>query len=345
MAFYYKNSTDVYVSYASSASGANASNTNKLNVIDFSFNKSSSSINVGRNTLNPSQDRGVAPYVSVVTPVSFSITTYVNPVVDTNVTSPEEYLLFGLNGVTTISSQSPTGRTIDFGDGYNVGELLNLIIWFIQPGKSEGNYRLDGAVIDSATFDIDIDNIAKVTFNGRALSITEDNTAPTATDRTGVGSESYIKTKSATVDIWYNNYVENPTMILMGGRITINNNNIFYGRNKLGEITVPEGSYTGNREISGELQVYLKDGTDESVDFYNYIINNIESNNWESEAVRPGLIYVQLAGNEHPSCTISMEDAILDFPRIQFNNVFSMNIPFTVYEPSTGDDPYITYNI
>jgi hypothetical protein len=343
MAFYYKHATDIYISKAPNAS-ADATNTVKLKVIDFSFNQTSNLTRLGRNTINPAQDRGIALYTSVVNPVSFSITTYINPVVDTNVTSPEEYLWLSLMGVDDVGTPTPTTQIIDFADGFNVSELLNLTIWFIQPGLSEGSYRLDNAIVDSARIDIDINGLAQVVFTGRALSIVEDITPPASTDRTSIDDTEYLKTRFATVDFWYDNYAFNTPLFLINGTINIRNNTRFYGRTKLGKTKTYDGHYTGNREISGELQVYLKDGTDETIDFYNWILANAGADDYESISVRPGLVYIKLQGNKSNNFIMDMEDALFTIPRLNLQDVFSMTISFVIHETEhTSTLPTFTY--
>ena len=48
------------------------------------------------------------------------------------------------------------------------------------------------------------------------------------------------------------------TVALTGGSINFENNNTFHNRTQLGETTVPVGHYTGNREITGDLDFYLR---------------------------------------------------------------------------------------
>ena len=98
MALFYKRSTDIYISTVAAGS-ANATNTVQINVKDFSYNVNTSIDRASRETLDPSQERTVIPYVQALSPVSFSLTTYILPYLDgSTVTSPEEYLWGGLLG-------------------------------------------------------------------------------------------------------------------------------------------------------------------------------------------------------------------------------------------------------
>ena len=120
MSVYYKRNTNIYISKATNAS-ANATNTVQLNVKDFSFNQASRVVEVGRNTLEPTQERTLDPHIAAISPVSFSFSTYVLPTVDTVVTSPEEYLWISLMGTDNVSSNS-TQSIISFANG-NVSTL------------------------------------------------------------------------------------------------------------------------------------------------------------------------------------------------------------------------------
>jgi hypothetical protein len=328
MAFYYKRSTNIYISKADNAS-ADATNTVQLNVVDFAYNRQSVAQNVGTETINPTQKRIVAPSVEIVSPISFSFTTYMNPLVDTNVTSPEEYLWVSLVGVDLSSgSSTPTTSTFDFADG-NVAELQNLTIWFDQPTESEGNYRLDNAIVDSARISFSLNEIAQIEWSGRALSITEDNTPPASTDRTGTSTCLRNKLSTISLDIESPN-AASYTLALTGGQVLIENNNTFYGKQQLGKTTVPEGSYTGNRIISGDLNFYMKSGTNQTVDLFNVILNNIDADTWETDY--NANITINVGGTTAPYVQLNFPRAVLEVGRQEFGELISVSIPFTAKE-------------
>lgn len=335
MAFYFKRNTDIYISKAPEAS-ANASNTVLLNVKDFSFNQGSSSVNVGRETLDPIQERTVAPYIATVAPVNFSLTTYILPLVDTNVTSPEEYLWVSLMGADSLTSNS-TSSTIDFSNG-NVSTLPNLTLWFDYSTETEGNYRLDNAIVDSATINFDLNGIAEITWQGRALSMVDDSTPPSATDRTT--ASNYLKNKLSTITMTVN--AVGYTLALTGGSIEFNNNNRFYGRNKLGETTLPVGHHTGNRTITGNLDFYMKSGTNQSVDLFNTLLTNVSNNNYEEVYLAD--ITVNIAGTTAPYVQLNVPQAILALGNQNFGDVLGVSIPFTAKEEASNYSTVI-YNM
>lgn len=335
MSYYFKRNINIYISKGTNIT-ANASNTVQLNVVNFSYNTRTRSDRASRETIDPNQIRTNKPFIAAVSPVEFTLTTYINPVVDTNVTSPEEYLWVSLLGQDSSLSSSPTSSTIDFADG-NVPELQNLTLWFSEPNQSEGSYRLDNAIVDSATINFDINGLAEIQWKGRALNIVEDNSPPAATDRTSV--VNYIKNKISTISLTTNSVAYN--LALTGGSVTIDNNVTFYGRVRLGETTLPVGHYTGNRSISGSLDFYMRAGTNTSVSLFNELLTNASNNNYESTHL--GNIIVNIGGISFPNVSISIPEALLSVPTRDYSQVLSLNLPYEAQE-SPGNYCSVTYN-
>jgi len=339
MTVFYKRNTNIYISKVPNAS-ANATNTVQLNVKDFSYNQSSSVKEESRNTLNPTEERTSDPHIAVIAPVNFTFTTYVLSTVDTNVTSPEEYLWTSLMGADTIEgspNSSPTESTVDFADG-NVAELHNLTIWFDQSNQSEGNYRLDNAVIDSMNLVIDsmnlkfdINAIAEIEWSGRALSITDDSMAKEFTDRTDI--TNYIKNRLSTIALNMNSI--DYTLALTGGSIKVDNRVSYYGRSKIGETTLSVGHYTGNRKVSGNLDFYMRSGTNESVDLFNTIITNASSGAYESTYLAS--ITINIGGiTNTPRLTILVPQALLSLARQDFRELITLSVPFVAKEEASN---------
>jgi hypothetical protein len=340
MSFYFKRNYEIYIS-TETESNANAANTISLNVKDFSFNQSSNIERVGRETLDPNQERTVDPYLSTVAPVQFSFTSYMLPMKDggNNVNSPEEYLWVSLLGATAGFSPGATSSTFDFSEG-NVATLQELTIWFSDPDKTEGNFRLERAIIDSAKIEFDINGIAEIEWSGRALIITDNNNHPTPNaNNTRTNQTGYLKNKLSTLSVSRSTAF---TVALTGGSIEINNNNTFYSRTQLGQTTTPVGHYTGNREITGELNVYLKSGASTSVDLFNEILTNASSNTYEGTLAD---ITINIGGESpSPNVQINIPQALFDIPQQNFEEVITLSLPFIAKEDS-GNYCQITYNI
>ncbi len=333
-----KRSYNIYVSKSTSSPFDN-SNTVQLLVRDFSFNTSSILDRASRETIDPNQERTTIPFIQSIAPVSFSFSTYILPLVDTNVTSPEEYLWTSLMGNDSIAgspNSTPTSSTIDFAEG-NVGTLHELTLWFHDPNNSDVSYRINNAIIDSARISFDINGIAMIEWQGRALEMTRVSFSDTSEDRTNV--TSYLKNRLSTITMELAT-ATTYTVALTGGSINIDNNVQFYGRSKIGQTTTPVGHYTGNRDITGNLNFYLKAGTNFSADLYETLLINSDSTIYESQY--SANITINIGGTTTPYIEINVPRAILEIPRLRFDETVSMDVPFTAKE-GTGNYSTITY--
>ena len=341
MSIVLKRNYEFYISKSTSAP-FNSSNTVKLLVKDFSFNRASNTDKAERKTLDANQERIVTPFISVVSPVTFSFSTYIKPLVDTNVTSPEEYLWTSLMGNDTIAgspNSTPTSSTIDFSEG-NVGSLHELTLWFTDPNSTDFSYRIDNAIVDSARISFDINDIATIEWEGRALDIVRQTPPPPGsfTDRTAV--TECLKNRFSTITTQLGGEATY-TVALTGGSIDIKNNCEFYNQSQLGKTTIPIGHYTGNREISGNLDFYVKQGTSLSADLYDLILNNADADNYESTYYAN--ITINIGGTVDPYVQVNVPRAILEIPRINFEEALTMGVPFLAQE-GTGNYSTVIYN-
>ena len=334
MSVIFKRDYNIYISTASNGS-ENAGNTVQLKVKDFSFNQSANIDKGNRNPMDPTTERTQEPFISIISPVTFSFTTYIKPLVDTNVTSPEEYLWTSLMGNDTITN-TPTNSTIDFADG-NVGSLQELTLWFNDPNNSDLSYRIDNAIVDSARISFDLNGIAMVDWQGRALSMTRDTTPAASTDRTAV--TECVKNKLSTITIQLGG-ATSYTVALTGGSIDFNNNNQFYGRTRLGKTTTPVGHYTGDRDIKGDLTFYMKHGTNLSADLYNDLLSSVGLDNYETNYYAD--ITINIGGTTAPYVQVNVPRAILNLPRINFEEALTMAVPFEAKE-GTGNYSTVIY--
>lgn len=333
-----KRNYNLYISKAANGSQSTG-NTVQLLVKDFSFNQRSNIDKVSRETLNAAQERTVDPYIRSIAPVNFSFTTYIKPLVSTNVTSPEEYLWVSLMGSDLITN-SPTQATIDFADG-NVGSLHELTLWFTNPNFSDTSYRIDNAIVDSATISFDVNDIATIEWEGRGLALLRDSDGPSnSADRTAV--TECVKNKLSTITLQTGDSPSTVyTVALTGGSIKFENNCKFYNTSQLGKTVVPNGHYTGNREISGDLNFYFKHGTSWSADLYDAILSNADSDTYESTYYAD--ITINIGGTTEPYIQVNIPKAILEIPEINFEEALTISVPFTAQEESNNYSSVIYY--
>ena len=216
--------------------------------------------------------------------------------------------------------------------------MPELTIWFRDDATTQ-NYRLNNAIIDRANIKFDINGIAEVQWEGRALSMENDDVEPLHTDR--LNKTSYLKNKLSTISLTANSTSYN--LALTGGSIEINNNNTIYGRTKLGEVTVPVGHYTGNRTFTGTLNFYRKSGVNESGVLFTNLLSNITSTTYETDF--DANITINIGGTTSPEyVTINVPRAIMEVPRQQFGDVATIALNFIAQE-GTGNYSTVTYNI
>ena len=326
MSFFYKRSTELTISKVTS--GFLVNNTVSLNAKDFSFNRNANVEDIQRNTIDPSQKRVSRPEITNLSPVTFSFTTYITPMKPAStVTTPDEYLWLSLLGQ-DIASRTATYFGVDFENG-NVGSLKELTLWFNYSDNSVG-YRLDNAIVDSATISLSIEGIAEIQWEGRALNIVSDSSPPSSSDRTN--QTNFIKNKLSTISLLFDSV--SYSLALTGGTITIDNDNTFYGRSQLGAITTSVGHYTGNRNVSGNLDFYLKTGTNTSEDLLEAIKTNITNSAWETNFLAD--IQINLGGASVPYMLIDMPQTILSLPTLEWNDLISISIPINLKE-DTGN--------
>ena len=133
----------------------------------------------------------------------------------------------------------------------------------------------------------------------------------------------------------------NYTLALTGGSIKFENQNTFYGRNKLGQTTVPVGHYTGNREVTGNLDFYMRSGTSESVDLFNELLSNVI--NIDYETTHEALITVNIGGvTNTPRIGFTLPQALLELPRQNFGELYKLSVPFRAKE-QTGSYNTVVY--
>lgn len=339
----FKRNANIYVSKETEFVSMNSTNTTFFNVKDFSFNQRGIISEASRNTLDPNETRGINPYLAELLPAEFSFTTYIQPILDTVVTSPDEHLWVSLMGLDSISAGS-LNYSVNFVDG-NVPTLHNLTFYVDQPDHPVGGFVIQNAVIDSATISLDINQIASINWTGRGIAL-ENSTGVipiTFTDRTNV--QTYIKNKPTTLTLTTATDIYN--LALIGGSVTIQNNNVFYGRNILGETKQYTGSYTGKRIISGNLKVYAKAGSsqdaDDSINLLQRLLTSAQTGTTYEQDAQTN-IRIIVAGSGSENMQIDIPKSILHVPTQQFNDILGVDIPFTAKE-TTNQYCSITYNI
>ena len=231
-------------------------------------------------------------------PAEWSFSTYIRPVLSTNkVLAPEQALwamMFGADSFNTgtniysgISATAVNAIVDDVAspvtDGTNTFNLnaSNIsampdnwnVVFAFEDGNNTQYFRLNKAVVNSASVDFDIDGIATIAWSGFSQDIEDlGTTRPDAADSPAVigdldsaittgttGSDNFIRNRISTVDLLREDVSPDDTynIVLTGGSFSIENNITFLTPEELGNVNQPLANITGARTITGSLTCYF----------------------------------------------------------------------------------------
>ena len=142
-------------------------------------------------------------------------------------------------------------------------------------GANDLLYKLQGAVLNEATVDFDIDGIATINWSGFATLIedvtgnpesksfiTASSSEVAATVYEGIAAtNNFVQNRLSVVELTNaddpnSNYESSYSITLTGGSITFTNNIEYVTPSVMGIVNQPLGHYTGARTISGNLTCY-----------------------------------------------------------------------------------------
>lgn len=143
------------------------------------------------------------------------------------------------------------------------------------------------------------------------------------TDAIGITTDTTGTTTAAT------GTVKNYCMALTGGNISVENNITYLTPDELRVVNTPIGSFTGERNISGQLDCYLNSGTINSSQLFTDLQEN-------TQAIQHNFyIEVSVGGNKPPYNRIIIPNTHLNVPNISVEDIISLNTEFTAL---TSDD-------
>ena len=245
--------------------------------------------------------------------------------------------------------QSTTsGLTIGFG-GSNVSNLKVLDIYFVmgQGTFAEGThtiYKLDGAVVNSAGIDFDLDGISTINWAGFASMITEVQALPTVTINEGYkATNNFIRnrltTLTATGVTTAESIVGTYTLTLTGGSLNFENNITFLTPETLGVINQPIGHVTGTRNIGGSFTCYLSNSTAASADLWEDLIESDETITNDFNLV------FDIGGASSPTIKVTLPTCHLEIPTHSIEDVISLETTFHALPSTIGgtDEATIVY--
>ena len=231
-----------------------------------------------------------------------------------------------------------TTMTADF-SASNVASLKELDIYFIMGqgpfvAATHTVYKLEGAVVNSAGIDFDLDGITTINWSGFAKLITEEAAAPTVTINEGASDTgNFIRNRLTTLAVTHaetGNFVTEYNLTLTGGSINFENNITFITPETLGVVNQPFAAVTGTRNIGGSFTCYLGNHSGGSADLFEDLIESTTSITNDFNLV------FTVGGATAPKVAITLPTCHLEVPTHSIEDVISLETTFHAL-PSTID--------
>ena len=244
--------------------------------------------------------------------------------------------------------QSATsGLTISFA-GSNVSNLKVLDIYFVMGQgpfveATHTIYKLDGAVVNSAGIDFDLDGISTINWAGFASMITEVQALPTVTINEGYkATNNFIRNRLTTLTATATtaeSIVGTYTLTLTGGSLNFENNITFLTPETLGVINQPIGHVTGTRNIGGSFTCYLSNSTAASADLWEDLIESDETITNDFNLV------FDIGGASSPTIKVTLPTCHLEVPTHAIEDIISLETTFHALPSTIGgtDEATIVY--
>ena len=289
MALQFQRNADVYVEVMDAAR-TSVLTTWKVPVLEgFSFTQSINSSEITINEAGTTSRRARLLFNDSLAPAEWSFSTYIRPVVATNVLAPEQVLwamMFGANSFSTnvysndtfspaVPVNTLTGSTEnEFNlDASNISAMPDNwnIVFAFEDGTNKQYFRMNKAVVNSVSVDFDIEGIATASWSGFSVDIQDLGTAGPTESPTFVanlasaittgttGTDNFIRNRISTVSLSRTDTSPDDTynIVLTGGSISIENNINYLTPSELANVNVPLANITGARSISGSLTCYF----------------------------------------------------------------------------------------
>ena len=289
-----------------------------------------------------------------------------------------------------VTTGTANGSLVKF-DQSDLHELMKLSIFFALENTT---YRLNECQVNTAEVDFSIDGIAQITWSGNATTIDQVETAiedpskyaviiagsdasgqtsgTTDTyregynyvDTTGPSDADYLRNKLSTLYLdadaqgggASSNGLDNRTydINITGGSITFANNITYVTPETLGIVDKPIGSFTGARQISGSLTMYLDTKSNGS----NQLLTDLAAATDIVTNIFDMRLYMGVSGSvgsdndamgaddfSAPGVEFNMPKAHLQIPVVEVGDLISVSAEFAAHGTDllTGDEISIKY--
>lgn len=189
-------------------------------------------------------------------------------------------------------------------------------------------YRIDGACVNEATLNFDVEGIATISWSGMGSRISElVSYDASAALQIGLASNNNMIrnriTSAALVGVSPIQVAKTYNIALTGGSITISNNMTFLTPETLGVVNVPLGHVTGIRSVSGSFTCYADEATNGSIDLYEDLLlaTTAVTNRFQ--------LALNVGGTTAPTVQFDLGNCHLEVPTINNDDVIAFEVNFT----------------
>ena len=225
MALQFQRNADVYIEVMDTARTAVAT-TWKVPVLEgFSFTQAINSSEITINEAGETSRRARLLFNDSLAPAEWSFSTYIRPVAETsptNTIAPEQALwamMFGASAFNTSTEVYSGINTTVVNSILNGENTFNLnasnvsampdnwnVVFAFEDGTNKQYFRLNKAVVNSASVDFEIDGIATAAWSGFSQDIEDLGTSAPANLSSAIttgttGSDNFIRNRISTVDL------------------------------------------------------------------------------------------------------------------------------------------------
>jgi hypothetical protein len=341
-------------------SAITTSNTQQIQVLDgFSFSQATTTENITLNEAGATPNRGQRGFITAQEAAEFSMSTYVRPKNGTTNVEAEESVLWNAfcsaDAIGTATSGWDAGvlatgsKVVMTGSNKHQLQKFGLIVVL-----DTVTYLLNNCVLNTATIDFGLDQLATIAWTGNAATILRDEDATLSGLGTATVTITGLHTSAVTVagKVTDAQYIANKlsvvtltagiggtgtsyTVPITGGSITMSNNVTYLTPQNLGIINQPVTYFTGVRDINGNITAYLRSGeTNDTSDLIATLLGNTSD-------VSPAYqISVKIGGNTGPRVEMLMPAAMIAVPTINVEQVVGTTINFVAQSKASGSNTY-----
>lgn len=264
---------------------------------------------------------------------AYTPTTYTFANLDAPNTTDMDVLFTGGNNITlgTFDLYFVLGATYDADTNYDSPANDSVVV-----------YKISDCVVNQATINFDVDGIAMIEWTGMGTTLDRQSSfkASTAITQGITATSNFIRNKLTALTLLAANTTKYPgaanndtpgtagsyNITLTGGSVTFTNNVQYLTPETLGVVNRPIGHIAGNRSVTGNITAYVEEDATLKDTSGQLLADALADVTTITNSFAMTLI-VGGSGNS-PRMHISLPTAHLEIPKVQSEDVMSVDIAF-----------------